>query len=80
MTPDEFVQKWGCKRSHLALMLGCSQSTVNHWFSNREAPSDILQRLNEIDAVFQCWRIQDQQIMNLRTIYDEIVDNYRVAE
>lgn len=81
MTPEEFLKKWqGCKRSHLSLMLGCSQSTVNHWFSNREAPPDILERLNEIDTTFQCWQIQDRQIQNLRTIYDEIADNYRVTD
>jgi len=79
VTPEEFLKRWqGCKRSHLALMLGCSQSTINHWFSNdaaREPPPDVLERLNEIDATFNCWLIQDRQIPHLRNIYDEISEN-----
>jgi hypothetical protein len=77
VTPEDFLTKWGCKRSHLSLMLGYSQSTINHWFSNdptREPPPDVLERLNEIDAVFRCWQIQDEQVPHLRSIYDELTN------
>lgn len=75
MTPQEFVNKWKISRSQLSLITGYSQVSIDHWFSEkstREPPPDVLARLDEIDSIFECWRVQDERIPHLRDIYESI--------
>ncbi|HEY9697118.1 MAG TPA: helix-turn-helix transcriptional regulator [Trichocoleus sp.] len=59
MTPQAFYAKWNVSHAQIALICGCSQSTVDRWFSqgtNRRSPSAIhLRRLAEMDLLWECY-------------------------
>jgi hypothetical protein len=59
LNTQEFCDKWGIKRSELALLLDVPQQTVRHWASNtdRSEPANILQMLDHWDLVFELMRI-----------------------
>lgn len=82
MSPEEFCKKWNVKRSQLAMLLGVSQVTVDHWFSkksSRIAQPDTLRQLDEYDAILECWKlvrdIQETRFPLLYEIFTEFVDD-----
>ncbi|HEY9697672.1 MAG TPA: hypothetical protein V6D10_10445 [Trichocoleus sp.] len=59
MTPQAFYAKWNVSHAQIALICGCSQPTVDRWFSqgtNRRSPSAVhLRRLAEMDLLWECY-------------------------
>lgn len=60
MSPQDFYAKWNVTHAQMAQICGCSQATVNRWFSRRtyHAPAPLYcRRLAEMDLL---WEVYEQ--------------------
>ena len=57
----EFKEKWELTSEELALLLGVSKSTVDHYaIEDRPIPDQTRLFLRYIDALWESWRAQEQ--------------------
>jgi transcriptional regulator with XRE-family HTH domain len=67
MTPQDFYAKWNVTHAQIAQICGCSEPTVDRWFTrgkNHRIPdASYLRRLAEIDFL---WEFYDRIPLSLR--------------
>lgn len=74
MDPLDFRDKWQLNNAEIALLVGAPVGTVNHWMSDRDPPQNIKVLLAHIDAVWQCWAIQESALQpQMRELYQVAV-------
>lgn len=77
MEAKDFIEKWGIKRSELALLLDVPLSTMAHWFSpneNRTTPPKVKRSLLYLDYLFSSWHQSAQQFPDARAVFDSCCD------
>lgn len=69
---QEFCNKWGLKRSEVALLLDVPQDTLRHWVSeksSRQESADILKTLDRLDFLLRVMLLADEEIPEVIAIY-----------
>lgn len=60
MDAREFKEKWDLTSQELALELGISKISIDHYCSDRPTPLSIRKALANLDALWEMRRMQDE--------------------